>query len=336
MSAPDSSDLLLIRCLQEHPRASYAVIARLTGMSETTARRRVEEMVASRLVTPAAIPDLHRLGYAASAYLGLKVDLVQLERIATALVAMPLVTFAVTTTGRYDLIVSVAQRTLSELSRFLADEVASLDGVLSVDTMVAPKLIKGLSKDWRVPVDAVAVTALGVASATRRAPNTGSGRLADRNDLRLMRQLQDQPRASLATIARRLGLSETTVRRRIEALTQSGVMAFAVVPDLNKLGYDALAFVGLKVDVARLYEIADQLVPIPEIAFVANTTGRFDLLIFVVQRTLGDLMRFIVERVAPLPGIQRAEILIAPTVLKVLGDWRIPEGEPACDAQVAS
>ena len=47
MASVDATDFRLIRCLQENPRASYATIARITGLSETTVRRRVDALIQS-------------------------------------------------------------------------------------------------------------------------------------------------------------------------------------------------------------------------------------------------------------------------------------------------
>ena len=143
-------------------------------------------------------------------------------------------------------------------------------------------------------------------------------------DLRLIRCLQEDPRAAYAKIARAVNVSETTVRRRVEALLAARTITLAMLPDLYALGYRASAMVGVKADLERVTAIADEIRRFPEVTMVALILGRYDILFFVAERSLDDLTRFMTERIAPIAGIRATETLVAPRVLKVLGDWRIP------------
>ena len=146
----------------------------------------------------------------------------------------------------------------------------------------------------------------------------------DRVDLRLIRYLQDHPRASYSMVARETGVSETTVRRRVEQLTESRVITHAVIPNIYRLGYRTRATIALKVELGRMVEIAETIRAMPEVAFVSLTTGRWDLTFFVVLPSLDALMHFMIERISPIPGIRESETLVTPRVLKVFADWRVP------------
>lgn len=151
-------------------------------------------------------------------------------------------------------------------------------------------------------------------------------------DLRLIRCLQEDPRAAYAKIARTVNVSETTVRRRVEGLLASRTITLAMLPDLYTLGYRASAMVGVKADLERVTIIADAIRRFPEVTMVALILGRYDLLFFVAERSLDDLTRFMTEQIAPIRGIRSTETLVAPRVLKVLGDWRVPtDGAPRDD-----
>ncbi len=148
-------------------------------------------------------------------------------------------------------------------------------------------------------------------------------------DLRLIRCLQEDPRAAYAKIAREVNVSETTVRRRVEGLLASRAITLAMLPDLYTLGYRASAMVGVKADLERVMMIAKEIRSFPEVTMVALILGRYDILFFVAERSLDDLTRFMTEQIAPITGIRSTETLVAPRVLKVLGDWRIPaDGAP--------
>lgn len=148
--------------------------------------------------------------------------------------------------------------------------------------------------------------------------------VADRTDLMLIRHLQEDPRATYAEIARAARVSETTVRRRVDALINAHTITPAMLPDLYQLGFRTSAMIGLRVDLHRLHEIAETIRDYAEVTMVAITTGRFDILFFVAFPTLDDLIQFLVDRIASIDGVRDTETMVTPRVLKVLGDWRVP------------
>ncbi len=146
----------------------------------------------------------------------------------------------------------------------------------------------------------------------------------DRLDHLLIHCLQDNPRASYATIARLTNASETTVKRRVEALIESGVITTAVYPNPRKLGYHVQAQVGISTEPSRTEEIAEILQTFPEVAFIALALGRFDLQIYVVVPTMDHLTRFIVERLSNVPGVLGTETTMTPRIYKTFANWRVP------------
>ena len=316
-------DRLLVRELQEDPRASYAEIARRLNASETTIRRRIEALTSSGDISIALIPDLHQLGYVTSAYIGLKVDLDRLTELSEQIALMPEVTFTAITTGRYDFMFFVAERTLDDLTRFLSTSIAPLKSVLSIETIVTPSMFKGLSRDWRVPVEEQSPRNPPALASTPNLIYPSEPASLDTTDLALIYALQEDPRASYSDIARWVDVSQTTARRRIKALTDARVISFAVIPELEWLGYSTSAFIGIKADLTRLNEIAISLMDMPEVAFAATTMGRFDMILFSVQRSLSGLTSFLVETMAQMPGVRSTESIVTTRLIKTLRDWRV-------------
>jgi Lrp/AsnC family transcriptional regulator for asnA, asnC and gidA len=155
----------------------------------------------------------------------------------------------------------------------------------------------------------------------------------DEVDRRLIRCLLDSPRASYADLARSTGIGETTARRRVEALISSGIITPAVIPDVRRLGFRALALVGVNVDLNHLYEVAETIRDFEEVTSLHLTMGRYDLMMTITAPNLEDLTRFLVEKVAPLPGIRDTESHVSSRALKLLRDWRLPAEEGPMAAQ---
>ena len=57
---------------------------------------------------------------------------------------------------------------------------------------------------------------------------------------KIIQHLQKDGRAKNSDIARRLGVSEGTVRRRIKSLVDSGTVRIVAIPNLEKMGYETL------------------------------------------------------------------------------------------------
>lgn len=149
-----------------------------------------------------------------------------------------------------------------------------------------------------------------------------------KTDLRLIRYLQEHPRATIPTVSRAMGISEATTRRRVEAMFEAGIITSCVIPDVYRLGFRASAFVALKVDLTRLTQIVCQLRTYPEVTTVAEIMGHFDVMVFVAQPTIQDLRQFVTDRIATLQGVRETETWIAPRVVKMIADWRVPIDAP--------
>ena len=150
MSSVDTTDRQLIRLLQENPRASYAELARLTQISESTVRRRVENLYASDVIAATVLADVSRLGYGAFSLIGIKADLNHVEALAAHLRACEQVTLVLITLGGYDLFIGVAVERVEDIYAFLQEHLAPMPGVRDVQTFISTSSVK-LFRDWRVP-----------------------------------------------------------------------------------------------------------------------------------------------------------------------------------------
>lgn len=152
MDSVDDLDLRLIRCLQDNPRAPYAAIGRLTGVSETTAKRRVDDLIARGIIQPAIIANIASVGYPLRAYVYLKVQAIYLREVAQTLCDYPETSSVAIVTGRYNIACLVALHEVQDLTTFMIDRIASLPGILDAETVVCSEMLKMFS-DWRLPVE---------------------------------------------------------------------------------------------------------------------------------------------------------------------------------------
>ena len=109
--------------------------------------------------------------------------------------------------------------------------------------------------------------------------------------------LQEDGRAPHVELARRLGVSEGTVRRRVAKLLKGGVIRVVAVAEPERLGYHTSAFIGLQVDPAQVEEVATKLAALAETEQVAITTGRYDIFIWVNLESAEALAAFLHRKV---------------------------------------
>ncbi|MFX1474716.1 MAG: Lrp/AsnC family transcriptional regulator [Promethearchaeota archaeon] len=132
----------------------------------------------------------------------------------------------------------------------------------------------------------------------------------DETDRRILRHLVRDARQSVAGLARRLGLSESAVRHRIDRLVEHKVIdRFTVSLDYNQLGYPITVFLGLNVGNQPGSEVAKALKGIDEIVDIFTITGEFDLFIRIICRDM-SCFEAIVEKIRALPYVERTRSFV--------------------------
>jgi Lrp/AsnC family transcriptional regulator for asnA, asnC and gidA len=138
----------------------------------------------------------------------------------------------------------------------------------------------------------------------------------DELDRKIIQILQENGRASNARIARDVGVSEGTVRRRLQSLLQEGIIKVVALPDPEVLGYNTEALVGIQVDPDKIDEVARQLAGLRESSWVSVTTGSFDIFSWVTLPSSEDLGNFLKSEVGTISGVRRTETFVSLTVRK--------------------
>ena len=146
-------------------------------------------------------------------------------------------------------------------------------------------------------------------------------RSLDPLDIEIIFGLQQDGRRSNAELAHELGVSEATIRRRIERLRQEQVIQITAVPDPYKTGYNTVAHVGLQVQMGKLYAVAEALAAKPCVHYVGLTTGRYDILFWVALRSPVELAKFLTEDLPQIDGIVRTETMVNLKMFKRSFGW---------------
>lgn len=152
MVSVDDLDRFLIRCLQDSPRATYATIARQTNVSETTVKRRIESLMEGGVISTNVFPNPRLLGYQVQASIGITADLALAEEIAVTVRDFPEVAYVASALGRYDLLIYVVVPTVNDLTRFMMERLAPIEGIRHTETVLTPRVYKAFA-NWKVPIN---------------------------------------------------------------------------------------------------------------------------------------------------------------------------------------
>lgn len=138
----------------------------------------------------------------------------------------------------------------------------------------------------------------------------------DEKDLKILKILQDDGRASYSDIARKMGMSEAAVYSRIQKLLRSGVIRrIQAILDPEKLGYTVTAFISITANPMKYEKVLSELSAIPEISEIHDVTGEHYCLVKVRVRDKESLAK-ILDRIGALDGVTSTETRIVLRTLK--------------------
>lgn len=132
----------------------------------------------------------------------------------------------------------------------------------------------------------------------------------DNLDHQLIDLLQSNGRASNIELAKRIGVSEGTIRRRFRNLIDDEVIRVVAIPDPAKTGRGTTALIGLQVDPAEVDPVATALTGMDEVEYVSVTTGAYDVFVWVALPSPEELSGFLRSRIGNIPGVRRTETFV--------------------------
>ncbi|MFN2291558.1 MAG: response regulator [Anaerolineae bacterium] len=146
----------------------------------------------------------------------------------------------------------------------------------------------------------------------------------DAIDRQIIRILQVDGRTANVEVARRVGMSEATVRKRLERLVSEGVIHIAAVPNPSKVGLSTVTFITLDVELGLLERIADELAQSTQVRAIYYTTGENNLIVEAWFHSSDDLLQFLTQEIASIRGIQRVTTSHVLRTLKDGRHWVLP------------
>lgn len=143
-------------------------------------------------------------------------------------------------------------------------------------------------------------------------------------DIQIIRCLQEDARSSVAKIAGRLRMPESTVRHRLNSLLQRNLIEFVAMTNPLRLGFQIWALLEIQAEMPRIRSVAQRLAAVPEVYFVGITTGNYNVFAAAVFRSNDELLDFMTRRLSRIPGIVRTTTASIVDVVKRTIEFRLP------------
>jgi len=128
----DDIDKAIIRELQIDGRAAYAKLGPAVGLSQAAVRQRVQRLIESGAMQVVAVTDPLTLGFGLQAMIGISVD-GDLRAVAKALADNDEVSYAVITSGRFDLLLEVVCSDNEDLLQIINEVIRTTPGVRTTE-----------------------------------------------------------------------------------------------------------------------------------------------------------------------------------------------------------
>lgn len=149
--------------------------------------------------------------------------------------------------------------------------------------------------------------------------------ILDSLDRRILECLREDGRMSVSEMARRLEAGQNTIKRRLARMEKDGGMKMVPVIEPDSVGLDQCVYVGIKTESGRLREVSEQIRNMPEVRYLAHTTGPWDLLVEAFVGSRRHMADFLIRSLGELPGIISTETWSVLKIAKFGYEWEVPE-----------
>ena len=143
----------------------------------------------------------------------------------------------------------------------------------------------------------------------------------DTTDQQIIRMLNEDGRTPFAQIAKQLGVSTGMIRQRYHRLVKDGVLQIVAITNPLLMGFATMAQIGVKADVNRLEEIAEEIALFDGVIDLVLVTGSYDLHVEVVCRDKTHLLKFLSKKLHAVEGVKEAETFMYLRIAKENYGW---------------
>lgn len=158
--------------------------------------------------------------------------------------------------------------------------------------------------------------------------------MLDKKDRAIISYLQYDGRTPYTKIADKLGITEGSVRRRVKRLIESGQLQIVGIVEPKEMGWNEAGMIGINVQANRITEVAEAIAQLPEVSYLFQTAGEFDLFAEVYCKDRDHFVSFLNEKLQKIPGVNRTQSFLILKMYKLSYRWGDSEMPPKENASI--
>lgn len=143
----------------------------------------------------------------------------------------------------------------------------------------------------------------------------------DDTDREIIKQLQVDGRVSNTKMAKGLGISEATIRTRLNRLIEEKYIQIVAVSNPLKLGFETVGIMKIDVDITKIDHVTEELKKLKPIWFIVHATGGSDIYTEFVTKSPEDLNDLIFNQIYKIDGVIRTNTSMILKYVKRRYDW---------------
>lgn len=300
----DETDRLLCGLLAADPRRSNRSLAEAVDLTDETVAARLRRLRDDAVLATTLVVDSGVAGYGAEAIVRVTVNGGPFRDVIGELAADPRVLAITEVSGCCDGVVNVVAQEVSELRELVTGSLRAVPGVSGVTVDV-------VTGDVKTPEAIVTLPIPDWDPDDLPAPRVE----IDELDKNLMRELIRDGHRSNTEIARRLDVSDATVRRRVQQLEGSGLVRVVAAVDPVVTGdLSAVAFAFL--EVSGVDDALDtELRARSDVLAAYSTLGSADAVLLIGTSNDNTLTAMASHELAALSGVRGATMAFGSEVL---------------------
>ncbi|MFN2215825.1 MAG: Lrp/AsnC family transcriptional regulator [Anaerolineales bacterium] len=152
--------------------------------------------------------------------------------------------------------------------------------------------------------------------------------MLDKTDQEIISFLQYDGRTPYTKIAENLNITEGSVRRRIKRMVDSGILQIVGIVGPREMGWNEAGMIGINVQANRIEKVADAISKLPEVTYLFQAAGEFDLFAEVYCKDRAHFVSFLNNKLQKIPGVDRTQTFIILKLHKLSYRWGESESSP--------
>ena len=130
-------------------------------------------------------------------------------------------------------------------------------------------------------------------------------------DLKILSELSNDASISIPKLSEKINENSSVIYSRINRLVKKKLIErFTIDVNNKELGYTVKSLTGINMDSKQRSIVIEELFKIPGVREVSEVTGRFDILVTMYAKNLGEMHQLISEKIGKITGIIGSESFI--------------------------